>query len=160
MTDILRSLFHSPHPSRTTSKVSAHSAKPTHRRKRRAVDFNSCVVPVELPTDVPQRLVQIHANAAELRRRLNCFVDQKRDEINQNNVQDFIEPADPACRTATGDDSGGGAESEEMSCARIRSSVYRSKDASSHLRSMICGRLVEQRLLIYGSPQTQAQFIG
>lgn len=113
------------------------TAKPPQRRKRRAVDFNSCMVPVELPSEVPQRLVQIHANAAEVRRRLNCFVDQKRDEINQSNVQDFIEPTDPIRQQpATGEEGGCAAtENEEMSCARIRSSVFRSKDASSHLRS-------------------------
>lgn len=107
------------------------------------------MVPVELPSEVPQRLVQIHANAAEVRRRLNCFVDQKRDEINQSNVQDFIEPTDPIRQQpATGEEGGCAAtENEEMSCARIRSSVFRSKDASSHLRSNI-NWTVNRRILI------------
>lgn len=107
--------------------------KPTslaHRLKNRAkVDFTSCAVPVEIAEEVPQNLVQIHANEMELRRRVNCFVDQKRDEINQNNVQDFIEPIAEGGEGATADVEDG------LTCARVQSSVYRSKNASSHLRS-------------------------
>lgn len=60
----------------------------------------------------------------EVNRRVNCFVDRKREEINVNNVQDFIEI--PATDVATPE--------EEFSCARVNSSVYRIKNASSHLK--------------------------
>lgn len=56
-------------------------------------------------------------------RRLNCFVERKRDEINVHNVEDFIEPS-----------ADGAADEEVLSCARIRSTVYQTKDSRTHLR--------------------------
>lgn len=96
--------------------------------------------------DVPAMLVQIRANEQELRRRVDCFVQQKREEINHNNVQDFIEPANDdemgataAMAQSSGDmddtDVNGDGIAHTNSCARVRSSVYRSKNASSHLQS-------------------------
>lgn len=77
---------------------------------------------------IPKNLVQIHADETEVNRRVNCFVERKREEINVNNVQDFIEmpPANSVGVTS--------ATEEEVSCARVYSSVFRNKDASSHLK--------------------------
>lgn len=101
-------------------------------RARSPIDFTRCPVVVaegislEGQQKVPKSLVQIHADEAEVSRRVNCFVERKRDEINENNVRDFIEA----------DKDGGNADTDET-CARVRSSVYRSKNASSHLKGGI-----------------------
>lgn len=85
------------------------------------LNFDECVVE---SVTVPSNLVQIHADELEINRRVNCFVERKRDEINENNLQDFIEPLP----TNSADNA------EDMTCARIRSTVYHTKDSRTHLR--------------------------
>lgn len=85
------------------------------------LNFDECSVK---GVTVPSNLVQIHADEFEINRRVNCFVERKRDEINENNLQDFIEPLS----TNSADNS------EGMTCARIRSTVYHTKDLRTHLR--------------------------
>lgn len=101
-------------------------------RERSPIDFTKCPVNTDRISragkQIAKNLVQIHADEAEVRRRLNCFVERKREEINETNVKDFIEPA--SHNESSGTDPPDGDET----CARVRSSVYRYKNASSHLK--------------------------
>lgn len=75
------------------------------------MDFNDCSIVDEL--NIPETLVQITIGEDEIKRRISSFIDLKREEINQNNLRDFIEVED--------------------SCARVSSNVYRVKDSKGHL---------------------------
>lgn len=77
-------------------------------------NFEDCRVVDEL--NVPEALVQITADETEVQRRIEAFINQKRGEINQNNLTDFLE------------------QGSENSCARVNSNVYRIKDSKGHLR--------------------------
>lgn len=97
-------------------------------RERSPIDFSRCpVISNRTNHQLPKNLIQIHADEAEVRRRLNCFVERKREEINETNVKDFIEPQ----KETAGD------TDPEETCARVRSSVYRYKNASSHLKGNV-----------------------
>ena len=85
------------------------------------INFDECTVK---PTSIAKNLIQIHADEAEVMRRVDCFVKRKREEINANNVQDFTD--------ATGSSS---LECPEETCARTNGSVFRTKDSNSHLKS-------------------------
>lgn len=65
---------------------------------------------------IPDALVQITVNEDEVQRRIQSFVGQKREEINRNNLRDFID------------------DEAEDSCARVASNVYRIKDSKGHLK--------------------------
>lgn len=80
------------------------------------MNFTSC--PIENEVIVPKEMVQIRADETEISRRLNCFIERKRKEIDMNNVQDFIEPQPDA--------------DVESSCARVSSTVFRVKGAKAH----------------------------
>lgn len=106
----------------TPSLTAPSTAQPRKRLKRAnvAINFNVCC-PVENDIIVPKDLQQIRVDDTEIQRRIDCFISRKRDEINSNNIQDFI-----AGETE--------ATSEESSCARVYSTVYRIKDSKSHLK--------------------------
>lgn len=55
----------------------------------------------------------------EIKRRLNCFIERKREEIDINNVHDFI------AEECANDDS---------TCARVNSTVHRVKGTNTHLK--------------------------
>lgn len=71
-----------------------------------------------------KHLIQINADESEVDRRINCFVDRKREEIDMNNVRDFIVPTDSE-------------DLLEYSCARVNSSVFRKKDSNTHLEGTL-----------------------
>ncbi|GAB0087505.1 Molybdopterin synthase catalytic subunit [Sergentomyia squamirostris] len=77
------------------------------------INFQLCPV---VGHDVPKHLVQITTNHAEIERRIEMFVERKREEINTSNIEDFIE------------------QDIEESCARVQSAVYRIKDSKGHLK--------------------------
>jgi hypothetical protein len=60
--------------------------------------------------------VQISVDESEVKRRIEAFISRKREEINQNNLTDFIE------------------EQGEDLCARVSSNIYRIKDSKGHLK--------------------------
>lgn len=84
------------------------------------MNFNACC-PINNEIIIAKNLQQIRANEAEIQRRINCFINRKRDEINSYNVQDFI--SDQVSK-----------DDNEMTCARVNSTVYRAKGAKSHLK--------------------------
>jgi hypothetical protein len=83
-------------------------------KKKRKLNFEDCRVVDDL--DVPGSMVQIKVDEDEMQRRIKDFIDQKREELNKNNVRDFIE------------------EGAEDSCARLASNIYRIKDSKGHLK--------------------------
>lgn len=90
-------------------------------KKSTNIDFSVCC-PVSNNTPVPKHLLQIRADETEIKRRVNCFIERKREEIDINNVQDFIGRSQEIVMD------------EEDTCARVRSTAYRVKGSNSHLR--------------------------
>lgn len=68
--------------------------------------------------NISSHLVQITCSSEEINRRINMFINRKREQVNQSNVRDFC-----------------GLASVENSCARVDSKLIRSKNTKSHLRS-------------------------
>lgn len=69
---------------------------------------------------MPNDLLQIRADEMEIKRRLNCFIERKREEIDINNVHDFIAER----RT----------DVAESTCARVNSTIHRVKGTNTHLK--------------------------
>ncbi len=66
---------------------------------------------------IPQNLVQINVDESEVGRRIRDFIERKREEIDRNNIRDFI--------VKKGD-----------GCARIESVIFRVKDSKGHLKGL------------------------
>lgn len=69
--------------------------------------------------------MQIKVDEDEIARRINKFIENKRDEINRSNIQDFIET-----------------KAEDDSCARVNSVVFRIKDSKGHLKGEFFGKTI------------------
>ena len=77
----------------------------------------------KMSCDIDPNYVQITASNAEIERRINAFIDRKREEINSNNILEFCN------QHGTNDNSA------EFSCARTDSTgITRKKNSASHLR--------------------------
>lgn len=85
------------------------------------------------PVEVPSHLIQIKADSQEIQRRINSFIERKRDQVNLGNIQDFCFH--------------GSALENEYSCARVDALLIRRKDSKSHLRV--------RRVLNTWGPQTR-----
>jgi molybdopterin synthase catalytic subunit len=88
---------------------------------KKPLNFNDCKVLDANP--IPKNLIQISADSTEIARRLACFVEKKREEIDQNNIQDFIVRSEVKAP-----------DEKEFSCARVDSIIFRQKDSKGHLR--------------------------
>lgn len=96
--------------------------------KRNRLDFEDCQIEADT---VGQNLVQISADEREINRRIQCFVEKKREEIDLNNIRDFT--TTPNIRIKEED--GNTEESEEItSCARTNGIVIKQVDSKGHLR--------------------------
>lgn len=71
-------------------------------------------------------LVQIKASNSEILRRINRFMERKREMLNMTNVLDFCVPTTSNIDLNT----------ETNSCARIDAVLTRRKDSKSHLRGI------------------------
>lgn len=90
------------------------------KRKLPQLNFDDCQIE-DVP--LPKYLVQIGVDETEVGRRVSCFVDRKREEIDSNNVRDFIHNEIPTTE-------------DEYSCARVNSIVYR-KGPGGHLKGNV-----------------------
>lgn len=79
---------------------------------------------------VPPDLIQVKADDTELKRRMEAFMELKRNQVNLSNIRDF-------CGNANSD----------LSCARVDAVVVRQKGSKGHLRV--------RRVLNKTGPQTQ-----
>lgn len=97
----------------------APTSQPQKRFKttKSHVNFEACC-PISSDIVISKELFQIRADESEIKRRIASFIGRKREDINSNNVQDFI--------TDKVDD--------EMRCARVNSTVYRIKGSKGHLK--------------------------
>ncbi|XP_052127443.1 molybdopterin synthase catalytic subunit isoform X3 [Frankliniella occidentalis] len=80
--------------------------------------------------NVPPELIQVKADDAEIKRRMEAFMEFKRNQVNLSNIRDF-------CSNSSSD----------SSCARVDAAVIRQKDSKGHLRV--------RRVLNKTGPQTQ-----
>lgn len=95
---------------------------PTKRIKiKHDINFDACC-PIKNEIVVGKDLQQINANQSEIQRRVDCFVHRKREDININNIQNFI--------------SEGGGEDQGMSCSRTNSTIFTVKESKTYLKGM------------------------
>jgi hypothetical protein len=90
---------------------------------------------VEVP-NVSPHLIQIKASNADLNKRIENFVERKRNEINTNNIREFC----------TGD------RTSEFTCARVDAVLQKRKDSKGHLQ-------VSRVLNTYHRDQTSADYL-
>lgn len=88
------------------------------------INFDACC-PIRNDVLIPRDLLQINANELEIQRRVNCFIERKRDEINLNNIQNY--------RNDVTDDPDG----QGMTCSRVSSSAFSTRGMSSHLKGSL-----------------------
>lgn len=98
------------------------SMQPKKRIKRNQLNFDVCC-PINNEIEITKSLQQIRADESEIKRRINCFINRKREEINNYNKQDFIK-----------DDAVAMNDENESTCARVNCVAYRAKDSKSHLK--------------------------
>lgn len=97
--------------------ATAKNPKRIKKNDKKKLDFSQCIVTND--SNVPRNLIQICADDIEVNRRLNTFVDRKREENNYNNIKDFIE-------IKTDD------VEENNSCARTNSIIFKTKNSKGH----------------------------
>lgn len=88
----------------------------TLKRKRNKLNIYDCKV-MDFGT-VPLSMIQICADEQEVGRRIKCFIEKKREDIDRTNIHDFIE-----------------AGCSVDSCARVNSITFRTQDNNGHLKS-------------------------
>lgn len=98
------------------------------KRTKSPVNYDICC-PINNDIVVSRDLLQIKADEAEIKRRIASFINRKREEINNSNVQDFI-----AVKPNVGDDDKHGEDDDGMKCARVNSTVYKINGSKGHLR--------------------------
>ncbi|XP_011700213.1 PREDICTED: molybdopterin synthase catalytic subunit [Wasmannia auropunctata] len=87
---------------------------------------------------IDQNLIQIRANSEELNRRIESFIERKRQQVNTMNIQEFC------CHSEKN-------YNDENSCARVDAVLIRRKDSKSHVKV--------HRVLNMCGPQTIDQSI-
>ena len=106
----------------SSSKQSIQSGKDQGSDERNSVNDSSLKV-VDHQCNIDPKYVQITASNDEIERRIEAFIERKREEINTHNVLEF-------CSRHLVND-----EPNEFSCARTDSTgLIRKKNSSSHLR--------------------------
>lgn len=72
--------------------------------------------------NIPKSLVQISADETEISRRIQSFVEKKRELNDQNNILDFTKPKSTE-------------EENPNSCARVDAVFYKQPNGKGHLKS-------------------------
>lgn len=109
---------------RNEASSSKQSKRPNKRFKfNHNINFDTCC-PIKNDIVIGRDLQQINANDAEVQRRVNCFIELKREEINLNNIQNYRNDIN----SETNNDNDG------MTCSRVNSSVFSTKGSNSHLK--------------------------
>ncbi|XP_034834152.1 molybdopterin synthase catalytic subunit [Maniola hyperantus] len=93
--------------------------QPVWKENKECLSMEHTKIP-ESPID--KNLVQINVSNEELDKRIQNFIERKREQINISNIQDFIP-------------SKGENETEDMeTCARVRTQFVRRSDSKGHLK--------------------------
>ncbi|XP_063387463.1 molybdopterin synthase catalytic subunit [Cydia fagiglandana] len=81
---------------------------------------NSDPTPPSPPETVDKNLIQINVSTEELQKRIQNFIERKREQVNISNIHDFIPGVE---------------ESEtEDTCARVRTQFMKRSDSKGHLK--------------------------
>lgn len=89
---------------------------------------------------VPNQFIQIAADEDEINRRIQCFVEKKRDEIDLCNIMDFtnvkqrMQDNTSEDDTPIRDEENIDDENESMTCARVNSTVVKQEYSKCHLK--------------------------
>lgn len=116
---------------RATCDNENNAAIPSKRRRKfkakNDINFAACC-PIVNEINIPNELQQIHANETEIQRRVNCFIERKREEINLNNIQNYRDDIRRS-RDEPND--------TDMSCSRVSSAAFVAKGAKTHLKGKL-----------------------
>ncbi|KAI9578215.1 molybdopterin synthase catalytic subunit [Glossina fuscipes] len=114
--------------------------------------FDTRICDIDDSCEVAKNFVQISATEDEIKRRIKCFVEKKREEIDLNNIMDYT-----VKRPCTMDEDEFGNpvlikdDDSEYTCARTNSTIVKQEFSKCHLRV----RRVENT---YG-PQTRPDYL-
>ncbi|CAH2983540.1 unnamed protein product [Chilo suppressalis] len=79
-------------------------------------------LPPDPETPIDKNLIQINVSSEELQKRIQNFIERKREQVNLNNIHDFIPKQSQS-------------ETEETdTCARVRTQFVRRSDSKGHLK--------------------------
>lgn len=87
------------------------------------MNFGACC-PVVNETVISRNFLQINAADTEIQRRVDCFIDRKREEININNIQNYRADVNNSEEPNDAD----------MTCSRVCSSAFTTKGSKTHLK--------------------------
>ena len=90
----------------------------------------------QLEHPIDKNLIQINVSSEELEKRINNFIERKREQVNINNINDFIPTK---CESETEDTN---------TCARVRTQFVKRSDSKGHLKSRSF-LIIHLRMLFY-----------
>lgn len=96
--------------------------------------FDERICDVDEPYKLSTQMVQISASENEIKRRINCFVEKKRNEIDLCNIMDYTEKK----RSRNCENDANLHENEERidleTCARVNSIIIKQEYSKGHLK--------------------------
>uniref|UniRef100_A0A1A9W2Q8 Molybdopterin synthase catalytic subunit n=1 Tax=Glossina brevipalpis TaxID=37001 RepID=A0A1A9W2Q8_9MUSC len=123
-----------------------------NKEYKKRIEFDARICDVDDSCEVPKNFIQISAAEDEIKRRIQCFVEKKREEIDLNNIMDYtvkrscaIDEDETENAFPINDDDDG------CTCARTNSTIVKQAFSKCHLKV----RRVENS---YG-PQTRPDYL-
>lgn len=100
--------------------------------------FDERVCDIDEPYKLSNQMVQIPASENEIKRRINCFVEKKRNEIDLCNIMDYTEKKGILCYEKEEADLRDNGEYSDMeTCARVNSNIIKQEHSKGHLKGKI-----------------------
>ncbi|XP_037806304.1 molybdopterin synthase catalytic subunit-like [Lucilia sericata] len=96
--------------------------------------FDERMCSVEDSNPLPSQLIQISACENEIKRRIQCFVEKKRDEIDLCNIMDFTDVKQQKQVNSPQELINYENDNNSMTCARVNSTVVKQEYSKCHLK--------------------------
>lgn len=106
------------------------------------IEFDARICDIDDSCEVPKNFIQISATEDEIKRRIQCFVEKKREEIDLNNIMDYT-----VKRPCIMDEDEFGNpllikdNDNEYTCARTNSTIVKQEYSKCHLRGKISSQI-------------------
>uniref|UniRef100_A0A905AWD2 Molybdopterin synthase catalytic subunit n=1 Tax=Glossina morsitans morsitans TaxID=37546 RepID=A0A905AWD2_GLOMM len=104
-------------------------------KESKDIEFDARICDIDDSCEVPKNFIQISATEDEIKRRIQCFVEKKREEIDLNNIMDYT-----VKRPCIMDEDEFGNpllikdNDNEYTCARTNSTIVKQEYSKCHLR--------------------------
>ncbi|XP_061392338.1 molybdopterin synthase catalytic subunit-like [Musca vetustissima] len=95
-----------------------------------AETFDEKLCDIQQEHSLPSKFVQISASETEINRRIQSFIERKREEIDINNIVDYINPNYTAEKQNDDEEE----SSSSSSCARIAGTIIKQENSKCHLK--------------------------